>query len=96
MIEAQDEEVTQVAHWNLQAYAEIHVRQRAIVSAVGCGMVVKIRPAANRLAVVSVSESIAPSSRMAFGIFKSITSQLQLIGYLHALALSCLYSELWA
>ncbi|MCJ1288104.1 hypothetical protein MMC26_007459 [Xylographa opegraphella] len=26
VIEAQDEEVTQVAHWNLQAYAEIHVK----------------------------------------------------------------------
>ena len=39
VIEAQDEEVTQVAQWKLQAYAELHVRQRALVSAVGYGMV---------------------------------------------------------
>ena len=52
VIEAQDEEVTQVAQWNLQAYAEIQVRQPPIVSAVGCGLAVEIRPTSSRLAVL--------------------------------------------
>ena len=51
VIEAQDEEVTQVAQWNLQAYAEIHVRQNESVSAVGYGMVVERCTTSRRLAV---------------------------------------------